>query len=92
MILKWLQLKKQQESEQYFVSNNLDLWNSNNIDIAEYYFFNNVNNSDFKIENIITADEKHQEIFVKINIIADQLSLKKLFRCYQKVFMQEMKQ
>ena len=82
MILKQLQLKKQWKSEQHFVLNDLDLWDSNNIDVAEYYFFDSVNNSDFKIENIMTADEKHWKVFVKINAIANQLLLKKLFRHY----------
>ena len=87
MISKWLQLKKQWESEQYFISSDLDLWNLNDTDVAEYYFFDSVNDSDFKIENIVTADEKHWKIFAEIDIIADQLSSKKLFRCYQKTFM-----
>ena len=53
------------------MSNDFDLWNLNDIDVAEYYSFDNVNNSDSEVENIMTADEKHQEIFVKIDIIAD---------------------
>ena len=73
------------------MSNNFDLWNLNNINVAEYYSFDSVNNSDFKIENIMTADERHWEIFVEINIIADQLSSEKLLRCYQEAFMWEMK-
>jgi hypothetical protein len=40
----------------------------------------------------MTADKKHQEIFVKINTIANQLSLEKLLRHYQEAFMQEMRQ
>jgi len=91
MISEQSQLKKQQKSEQYFMSNDFDLWNLNDIDVAEYYFFNSINNSDFEVENIMTADEKHWKVFVKINIIVDQLSSKKLFRCYQEIFMQEMK-
>ena len=74
------------------MSSDFDLWNSNNINVVEYYFFDNVNNSDFKIENIMIADEKYQEVFTEINIIADQLSSKELFRHYQKTFMWEMKQ
>ena len=74
------------------MSNDFDLWDSNDTDVAEYYSFDNVNNSDFKVENIMIADEKHQEIFVKINIIVNQLSSEKLFRCYQEAFMWEMRQ
>ena len=59
MILKWSQLKRQQELEQHFMSSNFDLWDSNDINVAEYYSFDSINNSDFKIENIMTADEKH---------------------------------
>ena len=73
------------------MSSDFDLWNLNDINVAEYYFFDNVNDSDSEVENIMTADERHWEIFVEINVIADQLSLKKLLRCYQKAFMQEMR-
>ena len=92
MISEWLQLRKQQESEQHFVLNDFDLWNSNDIDVAEYYSFNSVNNSDSEVENIVTADERHQKVFVKINTIVDQLSSEKLFKHYQETFMQEMRQ
>ena len=91
MISEQSQLKKQQKSEQYFVSNDFDLWNLNDIDVAEYYFFNSINNSDFEVENIVTVDEKYQEIFAEINVIVDQLSLEKLLRHYQKTFMWKMK-
>ena len=73
------------------MSNNFDLWDLNDIDIAKYYFFDSVNNSDFKVENIMIADEKYQKVFVKINIIADQLSSEKLLKHYQEAFMQEMR-
>ena len=69
------------------MSNDLDLWNLNDIDVAEYYSFDSVNNSDSEVENIMTADERHQEIFVEIDTIADQLSSEKLLRCYQEAFM-----
>ena len=87
MILKQSQLRKQQESEQHFMSSNFDLWNLNDTDVAEYYFFDNVNDFDFEVENIVTADEKHQKTFAEIDIITDQLSSEKLFRHYQETFM-----
>ena len=71
MILKQLQLKRQQESEQHFMLNDFDLWDSNDTDVVEYYFFDSVNDSDFEIENIMTADERHWEIFAEIDVIAD---------------------
>ena len=74
------------------MSSDLDLWDSNDTNVAEYYFFDSVNDSDFKVKNIMTADEKYQEIFVKIDTIADQLSSEKLFRCYQEAFIWEMRQ
>ena len=59
MILKQSQLKKQQESEQHFTSSDFDLWDSNDINVAEYYFFDNINDSDSEVENIMTADKKY---------------------------------
>ena len=91
MILKQSQLRRQWESEQHLVSNDFDLWNSNDTDVAEYYFFDSVNNSDFKIENIVTADERHWKIFAEINTIVNQLSSEKLLRHYQETFMQKMR-
>jgi len=92
MISEQLQLRRQQESEQHLVSSDLDLWNPNDTDVAEYYPFDSANNSDSKVEDIVTADERHWEAFAEINAIADQLSSEKLLRCYQETFMQEMKQ
>ena len=72
------------------MSSDFDLWDSNDTDVVEYYFFDNVNNSDSEVENIMTTDKKYQEIFVKINTIADQLSSEELLRRYQEAFMREM--
>ena len=59
MILEQSQLRRQQKSEQHFVLNDFDLWDSNDTDVAEYYSFDSVNDSDFEVENIVTADERH---------------------------------
>ena len=91
MISEWSQLRRQQESEQHFMSSDFDLWDSNDTDVAEYYFFDSVNDSDFEVENIVTIDEKYWKVFVEIDTIVDQLSSEKLFRCYQEVFIWKMK-
>ena len=73
------------------MSNDFDLWDSNDTDVAEYYPFDSANNSDSEVEDIVAADERHQEVFAKINTIADQLSSEKLLMHYQKAFMREMR-
>ena len=60
------------------MSSDFDLWNLNDINVAEYYFFDSINNSDSEIENIVIINERHWEIFVEIDVIADQLSSQKL--------------
>jgi len=90
MISERSQLRRQRESEQHLVSSDLDLWDPNDTDVAEYYPFDSANDSDSEVEDIVAADERHREAFAEIDAIADQLSSEELLRRYQEAFMREM--
>ena len=59
---------------------------------AKLYDIDSNFNFNSQIEKIVIINKKHQQVFIKIDIIINQLSSQKLLQYYQQIQMQKMKQ